>query len=75
MSKTNCPSCSIAFEVKPEWLGRRVRCPKCKKPVLVPDPDETGNEDTAVQPTSVSWLVLGSAVVIALAVGGTAGFS
>lgn len=33
-----CPSCKFAFRVKPEWAGRKGRCPQCKGPIVIPPP-------------------------------------
>lgn len=74
MPKASCPACSVAVEVKPEWSGRRVRCPKCKQSFQVPLTGAADAEDGFADPPSVNWLVLASAVVISLAVGGAAGF-
>ncbi len=74
MPKASCPSCSVAFEVKPEYSGRRVRCPKCKQPFQVPAAREQDDEDGSASSASMNWLVLGAAVAISLALGGAVGF-
>ena len=33
-----CTSCSVKFQVKDEWAGKRVKCPKCSKPFQIPKP-------------------------------------
>ena len=33
--KVKCGSCSTRFKAKDELAGRRVKCPKCQKPVVI----------------------------------------
>ena len=71
-TQVTCPSCSTSFKAKAELAGRRVKCPKCHAPVPVPSatPDE---EDDAGSTSVPRWLMLGAAVLIALAVGAAGG--
>lgn len=34
--KVVCGSCSASFQAKDSLAGRRVKCPKCKKPITIP---------------------------------------
>jgi hypothetical protein len=34
-----CPRCQKKFKGKPELFGKRIRCPGCEKPFVVPSPD------------------------------------
>ena len=36
--KVKCGSCSAQFKAKDELAGRRVKCPKCQKPVVIAAP-------------------------------------
>jgi serine/threonine protein kinase len=36
-----CAHCGMKLQVKPEFAGRSSRCPTCKQPLVVPDPDQT----------------------------------
>ena len=36
-----CSHCGMKFKVKPEFAGRSSRCPTCKQPLVVPQPDQT----------------------------------
>jgi len=39
MIKFHCKHCNGKIGVKEEYAGKRVRCPKCKEPVRVPEPE------------------------------------
>lgn len=39
MIRVTC-ACEASFDAKPELAGKRVRCPACNEPVLVPNPAE-----------------------------------
>jgi uncharacterized CHY-type Zn-finger protein len=34
-----CPRCDKKFKGKPELYGKRIKCPGCEKPFVVPSPD------------------------------------
>jgi DNA-directed RNA polymerase subunit RPC12/RpoP len=34
--KVHCGSCNASFKAKDELAGRRVKCPKCQSPVIIP---------------------------------------
>lgn len=36
-----CSQCRMKFKVKPEFAGRKSKCPTCKQPIVVPAPDQT----------------------------------
>lgn len=40
-----CPRCSKKFKGKPELFGKRIRCPGCEKPFVVPSPDAKIDEE------------------------------
>src|SRR5436305_206416 len=40
-----CPRCQKKFKGKPELYGKRIRCPGCEKPFVVPSPDAKINEE------------------------------
>ena len=37
--KVMCPSCNDEFDANRTYIGRRVKCPNCKSPVVIPDPN------------------------------------
>ena len=39
-----CPGCNVGLKTKPEQVGKRFACPKCKARVTVPEIDESGTE-------------------------------
>jgi DNA-directed RNA polymerase subunit RPC12/RpoP len=41
MIKFNCSSCQKKLGVPDEYAGRRVRCPKCEEPSIVPKVEAT----------------------------------
>jgi len=43
-----CPGCQSSLRVRPELAGKRVKCPKCGKPVQVPAEEEELVELVAV---------------------------
>lgn len=43
-----CPGCQSTLRVRPELAGKRVKCPKCGKPVQVPAEEEELVELVAV---------------------------
>lgn len=44
-----CPSCDAALKLKNrEYIGKRVACPKCRKPFVVEDPAEAENDFSAL---------------------------
>src|SRR6266849_2502077 len=74
MPTASCPSCSTGFEVKPEWSGKRVRCPRCNQAFQVPTGEEEGDDKGgSATSRSVNRLMLGATLVIALTVGGAGG--
>jgi len=40
-----CPRCQKKFKGKPELFGKRIKCPGCTKPFVVPSPDAKINEE------------------------------
>ncbi len=44
-----CPACQSTLRVRPELAGKRVKCPKCGKPVEVPQEEEELVEVVAVE--------------------------
>lgn len=34
--QANCPKCQFALKVRDDLAGKRVKCPKCQEPVLIP---------------------------------------
>ena len=54
----DCPSCVYPVNVPDHSAGRRVVCPHCRMPFIVPGRLATG----------LSWLVIGSAAVVVLAI-------
>lgn len=72
-TQVTCPGCSVAFKAKPEWAGRRVKCPRCQAAIPIPQavPDE---DDDTNSPATPRWLILGAVGLIALAVGVAGGF-
>jgi transposase-like protein len=44
-----CPGCKSTLRVRPELAGKRVKCPKCGKPVQVPQEEEELVELVAVE--------------------------
>lgn len=40
--KVQCGSCGTGFKAKDALAGKRVRCPKCKKPLTIPAADGAG---------------------------------
>ncbi|MCH7727612.1 MAG: hypothetical protein IH991_14175 [Planctomycetes bacterium] len=43
--KVQCNSCGAGFAAKDELAGRRVACPKCKKPIVIPAPASGAMDD------------------------------
>jgi DNA-directed RNA polymerase subunit M/transcription elongation factor TFIIS len=39
-TSVRCPGCQSTLRVRPELVGKRVKCPKCGKPVQVPAEEE-----------------------------------
>lgn len=46
LSRLKCP-CGRRLAVKPEWAGRRVRCPDCKTIIAIPSTTTPANADAA----------------------------
>jgi predicted Zn finger-like uncharacterized protein len=44
-----CPGCKTTLRVRPELAGKKVKCPKCGKPVPVPAEEEELVEVTAAE--------------------------
>jgi hypothetical protein len=38
--KVTCSNCQNAFHAPDEWVGRKVRCPKCKQPTSLPTKED-----------------------------------
>jgi hypothetical protein len=60
-----CPGCKLTGQAKPEWAGRKVKCPRCGEQSRIPghDPDPAPNgtpveapapDSVAVEPAPVS---------------------
>ena len=45
MIRFNCPNCAVALKVPDDHAGQQIKCPKCQRPVAVP---ENLNEETPV---------------------------
>ncbi len=43
--RVRCPSCSAKLNAKPQLAGERVPCPKCGKPVLVPELEDLEEDE------------------------------
>jgi hypothetical protein len=48
-----CPRCQRQFKGKPELFGKRIKCPGCEKPFVVPSPQEKINEEELMEILSV----------------------
>jgi len=72
-TQVSCPGCSAAFRSKPEWAGRRVKCPKCHVPISIPHAAPDDEDDTGTSGNS-RWLILVAVGLIAVAVGAAGGF-
>jgi hypothetical protein len=40
-----CPSCERELKLKEELAGRKIKCPGCGEPILVPDADEEADDE------------------------------
>ena len=47
-----CNSCSAKFQVKSEWAGKRVKCPKCTTAIQIPKPASSQKKKAAPQAAS-----------------------
>jgi predicted Zn finger-like uncharacterized protein len=47
--RLSCPSCEASFQVREEYAGKRMKCPKCSAVVTVPSEEPAAEE--AIQPT------------------------
>ncbi len=63
--KTRCPHCKSGFKIKEEYLGKKLKCPKCNTPFVANSTDavdvqNTASADTtshhAFQPTAIENL-------------------
>ena len=72
-TQVTCPSCSAALKAKPEWAGRRVKCPRCQAAIPIPRIESDEDEDASSSATP-RWLILGAVGLISLAVGVAGGF-
>ncbi len=45
--KTNCEQCGASLKIKPELVGKRVKCPSCEQPTYLIEP---GRETSAESP-------------------------
>lgn len=41
MISFSCSHCGLKLKVKPEFAGRSSKCPTCKHPLVVPQPEQT----------------------------------
>jgi hypothetical protein len=59
--RTACPSCSTKIGVRPDQVGRRIRCPKCRAAFSISAPAEPSQPDPATppaqqpEPESFAW--------------------
>lgn len=49
-----CPNCQAKGNGKEEWIGKKIKCPKCKEPFVIEAPDDssTSSYPQAAQPTA-----------------------
>jgi cyclophilin family peptidyl-prolyl cis-trans isomerase len=67
-----CPSCKMKCETDPQFAGQTVPCPRCKKPVVVPNPKSTGPgqavvKDGAAGGSGLKLAIFGVVVMMVLA--------
>ncbi len=79
MLKVKCPQCSVHLKLDETLTGRRVRCPKCRKILRVP---EIPPEEPEIDETFPAWLAVLcgfglltlAGFLLAIAVGPTSSF-
>jgi predicted Zn finger-like uncharacterized protein len=49
--KVSCPSCEASFQVREQYAGKKMKCPKCSAVVTVPSPESP--EEAAIQSAPV----------------------
>ena len=68
--RITCPFCSATLKCKPEWAGKKTRCPKCQSVFSVPpDPNDDGHSVDATANGGPQWFLIGGAIIISLVFG------